>query len=150
MDHQLVRRPECDRAIDFVHVARIRARDSTGDRRGPGGPHARRLPRSLRRRGRSAAAPEGRHIANFPTSSSFRGRPWSWITGRPRLVDGLLVAITLPPALIGTIAVDFFHVSTPLFIAALVLVLFKSVPLWRRRTQPVGLLGIATAPLLGG
>jgi hypothetical protein len=60
------------------------------------------------------------------------------------------VAITLIPALIGTIAVDFFHVSTPLFIAALVLVLFKSVPLWWRRTQPVAVLVIVTAALLAG
>jgi len=60
------------------------------------------------------------------------------------------VAITLAPALIGTIAVDYFHVSTPLFIAALVLVLFKSVPLWWRRTQPVAVLVIVTAALLAG
>ncbi len=60
------------------------------------------------------------------------------------------MAITLVPALIGTIAVDYFHVSTPLFIAALVLVLFKSVPLWWRRTQPVAVLVIVTAALLAG
>src|SRR6266851_567025 len=126
VDHQLVRRPERDRSAELVHIARIRTRDSSGDGRGASGPNARRLPHSLRRRGRRAAAAEGRHIANFPTSSSFRGRPWSWITGRPRLVDGLLVAITLAPALIGTIAVDYFHVSTPLFVAALVLVIFTA------------------------
>jgi signal transduction histidine kinase len=60
------------------------------------------------------------------------------------------VAITLVPALIGTIAVDYFHVSTPLFIAALVLVLLKSVPLWWRRTQPVPVLVVVTAALLAG
>src|SRR5216683_692365 len=121
VDHQLVRRPERDRAIEFVHLARIRTRDSSGDRRGASGPNARRLPRSLRRRGHRAAAAEGRHIANFPTSSSFRGRPWSWITGRPRLV-----------------------------VAALVLVIFKSVPLWWRRKEPVAVLVIVTAALLAG
>ncbi len=60
------------------------------------------------------------------------------------------MAITLAPALIGTIAIDSIHVSTPLFIAALVLVLFKSVPLWWRRTQPVAVLVIVLAALLAG
>jgi signal transduction histidine kinase len=99
---------------------------------------------------RSPSAAEGRHIANVPAPTHSRGRPWSWITGRPRLVDGLLVAITLVPAFIGTIAIDYFRVSTPLFIASLVLVFFKSVPLWWRRTQPVAVLVIVAGALLAG
>lgn len=54
------------------------------------------------------------------------------------------------PAVIGTIAIDYFRVSTQLFIAALALVFFKSVPLWWRRTQPVAVLVIVAAALLAG
>jgi signal transduction histidine kinase len=54
------------------------------------------------------------------------------------------------PALIGTIVIDYSHVSTPLFIAALVLALFESMPLWWRRRQPVAVLVIVIAALLAG
>jgi signal transduction histidine kinase len=60
------------------------------------------------------------------------------------------VAVTLAPALIGTIVSEYFRVSTPLFIAALVLAFFKSVPLWWRRRQPVGVLVIVAGALLAG
>jgi hypothetical protein len=60
------------------------------------------------------------------------------------------VAVTLAPALIGTIAVERSRVSTPLFIAALALAFSQSVPLWWRRRQPVAALAIVTGALLAG
>jgi signal transduction histidine kinase len=60
------------------------------------------------------------------------------------------VAITLVPALIATIVIESSSVSTPLFIAALVLVFFKSVPLWWRRRRPVAVLVIVVVALLVG
>jgi signal transduction histidine kinase len=58
------------------------------------------------------------------------------------------VAITLVPGLIAAFAVDFLRVSTPAFVAAVALVLLKSVPLWWRRRQPVPVLAIVAAALL--
>ena len=60
------------------------------------------------------------------------------------------MAITLVPALIATIVIESSSVSTPLFIAALVLVFFKSVPLWWRRRRPVAVLVIVVVALLVG
>jgi signal transduction histidine kinase len=60
------------------------------------------------------------------------------------------VAVTLVPGLIGAFAVDFFRVSTPLFVAALALILLKSLPLWWRRRQPVVVLAIVAGALLAG
>jgi len=60
------------------------------------------------------------------------------------------VAITLVPGLLGAILVDFRRVSVPLMVAAVVLVLFKSVPLWWRRRQPVAVLAIVIAALVIG
>lgn len=77
-----------------------------------------------------------------------RGRPWSWITGRPRLVDGLLVAITLVPGVVVAFVVDLARVSTPLFIAAIALAILKSVPLWWRRRRPVPVLAIVGGALV--
>lgn len=81
---------------------------------------------------------------------TLRGRPWSWITGRPRLVDGFLVAITLVPGLIVAFAVDRVRVSAPLFIAGVALAVFKSVPLWWRRRRPVAVLALVGGALVAG
>src|SRR5258708_999226 len=150
VDRRLVRWPERDSTAEHIHIASIRTLDSAGYRRRASRARAGGIPRLLHHCRRGAAAAEGRHIANFPPSTGLRGRPWSWINGRPRLVDGLLVAITLVPALIGTIVSEYFRVSTPLFIAALVLAFFKSVPLWWRRRQPVAVLVIVAGALLAG
>ena len=60
------------------------------------------------------------------------------------------MAITLLPGLGGAIAVDRSRVSTPLFVAALVLVLLKSAPLWWRRRQPLAVLTIVAGALAAG
>ncbi len=63
-----------------------------------------------------------------------RGRPWSWITGRPRLTDGLIVAFNL---LAGALALfgSAFRVSLlPIFVSA---ALIQALALWWRRTYPV-------------
>ncbi len=66
-----------------------------------------------------------------------RGRPWSWITGRPRLADGLVVAFS---ALVGTIA--FFGTSriATRVPGAEILVLLIAGALWWRRSHPVPVL----------
>jgi signal transduction histidine kinase len=62
-----------------------------------------------------------------------RGRPWSWITGRPRLTDGVVVAFNL---LVGTLAfIGNYRVAaeyplTELFVFA------ASLSLWLRRRHP--------------
>ena len=67
------------------------------------------------------------------------------------------MAITLLPGLIGVVFTNPFRVSVhvtavpiQLTAAALVLVLFKSVPLWWRRRRPVAVLTIVAAALLAG
>jgi signal transduction histidine kinase len=60
------------------------------------------------------------------------------------------VAVTLAPALIGTLVVEYSRVSTALFIAALVLAFVQTVPLWWRRRRPVAVLVIVTGALVAG
>ncbi len=67
-----------------------------------------------------------------------RGRPWSWITGRPRLTDGLVVLFNL---VVGMLAVvGKFRETIPL--PALLLVMVESLPLWNRRRQPLLILAV--------
>ncbi len=67
-----------------------------------------------------------------------RGRPWSWITGRPRLTDGLVVLFNL---VVGMLAVvDKFRETIPL--PALLLVMVESLPLWNRRRHPLLILAV--------
>jgi len=75
-----------------------------------------------------------------------RGRPWSWITGRPRLTDGLVVLFNL---VVGVLAVvgAYFRETIPL--PALLLVLVESLPLWNRRRQPVLILAVVACAEIG-
>jgi signal transduction histidine kinase len=67
-----------------------------------------------------------------------RGRPWSWITGRPRLADGVVVGLTLAAGLVGLIGAYY---RTGSFAAGAVLVTFgEALPLWWRRRYPVPVL----------
>jgi signal transduction histidine kinase len=70
---------------------------------------------------------------------ALRGRPWSWITGRPRLTDGLVVAFNL---LFGTAALigNYAHGNFAWF--GLVLLLVETLPLWWRRRFPVPVLAM--------
>ena len=65
-----------------------------------------------------------------------RGRPWSWITGRPRLADAIVVAFTL---LVG--GLSFFAPSRgSLIVESIALLVIQSAALWWRRKQPLGVL----------
>ena len=72
-----------------------------------------------------------------------RGRPWSWITGRPRLADGVVVGLTLAIGLAGLIG-NYYRSGS--FAAGAVLVTFgEALPLWWRRRYPVPVLVIIAA-----
>ena len=69
-----------------------------------------------------------------------RGRPWSWITGRPRLTDGVVVGISLLAGIIGLLGSYFRGGSIAWFGVALVVI--EAAPLWWRRRFPVAVLAI--------
>ena len=72
-----------------------------------------------------------------------RGRPWSWITGRPRLADGVVVGLTLAIGLAGLIG-NYYRSGS--FAAGAVLVTFgEALPLWWRRRYPVPVLAVIAA-----
>ena len=72
-----------------------------------------------------------------------RGRPWSWITGRPRLADGVVVGLTLAIGLAGLIG-NYYRSGS--FAAGAVLVVFgEALPLWWRRRYPVPVLAVIAA-----
>lgn len=66
-----------------------------------------------------------------------RGRPWSWITGRPRLTDWLVVAITLG---IGGLSLVGSHYPAEVLALMLALIAIQAAALWWRRTRPVAVL----------
>jgi len=78
-----------------------------------------------------------------------RGRPWSWITGRPRLTDGLIVGFNLLIGIVGLIGTFYRHSLIAALIAAVVL---QAAALWWRRSHPVAVflvvVCIETATLL--
>ncbi|TMF07215.1 MAG: sensor histidine kinase [Chloroflexi bacterium] len=78
-----------------------------------------------------------------------RGRPWSWITGRPRLTDGLIVGFNLLIGSVGLIGTFYRHSLIASLIAAVVL---QAAALWWRRNHPVAVflvvVCIETATLL--
>jgi len=92
--------------------------------------------RDADRRGRSPAR-EGRHIAVNTSGQAFRGRPWSWITGRPRLIDALVVALTF---VFGGLSLLGSHYRHSVVAALLGLITFQAVVLFWRRSQPVAVL----------
>jgi signal transduction histidine kinase len=63
-----------------------------------------------------------------------RGRPWSWITGRPRLTDGLVVGFNLLVGIAGLIGAFYRHSVVAALIAAVVV---QAVVLWWRRGYPI-------------
>ena len=68
-----------------------------------------------------------------------RGRPWSWITGRPRLTDGIIVAFNL---LVGGLAIFGGPNRVSLFTVFVPMAFIGSVALWWRRRYPVAVLGV--------
>jgi signal transduction histidine kinase len=70
-----------------------------------------------------------------------RGRPWSWITGRPRLTDGLIVALNLVIGVLALIGSTSGNGARAL-VALAALVGVQAVALWWRRSYPVLVLAI--------
>src|SRR5207245_10045300 len=92
-----------------------------GDQRRARGARARGMGNWPHNRGRRTPQAEGRHIgSNFPRQP-MRGRPWSWITGRPRLTDGLIVGFNLLVGIVGLIGTFYRHSLIAALIAAAVL-----------------------------
>jgi signal transduction histidine kinase len=72
-----------------------------------------------------------------------RGRPWSWITGRPRLTDGLLVGFSLLTGAGGVAGI--YARTSSISVVVIAAVLLQSVPLWWRRSHPVTVLQVLVA-----
>jgi signal transduction histidine kinase len=66
------------------------------------------------------------------------GRPWSWITGRPRLIDGLVVGFSL---LVGGLSLVGSGYRSSLIAWLVVLVVGQSAILFWRRSRPLAVLG---------
>ncbi len=66
-----------------------------------------------------------------------RGRPWSWITGRPRLTDGIVVAFNLLVAGLSTFGGPY---RASLFTIFVPMAVIGSLALWWRRRYPVAVL----------
>jgi signal transduction histidine kinase len=75
-----------------------------------------------------------------------RGRPWSWITGRPRLLDGIVVAFCLTA---GVLVVPFLPYRTTIWLS-IALAAVSSLALWWRRGRPVMVLLIVIIALIAG
>jgi signal transduction histidine kinase len=74
-----------------------------------------------------------------------RGRPWSWITGRPQLIDALIVVFNFAAgalSLLGT----FYRASV--IAAVLFLVLVQASVLFWRRTQPLAVLLVVVVTMI--
>ena len=71
-----------------------------------------------------------------------RGRPWSWISGRPRLADGLVVGFNLLVGIAPLIARVF---GQPLFVPSFALALLGAGALWWRRSRPLVVLLVVVA-----
>src|SRR5207249_3053134 len=121
------------------HFSRVRTRSLAGYQCRPRGACARGLRRRFGDRRRRTPQAQGRHIDQNPPRQLMRGRPWSWITGRPRLTDGLVVLFNLVFGVLAVV-VTYFREAIPL--PALLLVLVESLPLWNRRRQPVLILAV--------
>jgi signal transduction histidine kinase len=65
-----------------------------------------------------------------------RGRPWSWITGRPRLTDAIVVAFNLAAGGLALVASP----RGSLIAVSIALVLLQALVLWWRRGRPVNVL----------
>ena len=71
-----------------------------------------------------------------------RGRPWSWITGRPRLTDGLVVGLNLLVGIASLIGAFYRHSVIAALIAAVVL---QAAALWWRRSYPLAVFMIVVS-----
>ena len=74
-----------------------------------------------------------------------RGRPWSWITGRPRLTDALVVGLSF---LVGGLSLLGTFSRHSVIAALLLIVLVESVALLWRRSHPVSVLLVVAASVL--
>src|ERR1700704_1584192 len=148
MDRESLRQPERDGAHPGLHVSGVRTVGGPGDHRRAGRGRPLRLLRRARDRRSGPDPAGGRHIPFTPPPPPLRGRPWSWIAGRPRLVDGFLVVITFLPGLAGPIA-DWIHQKPgPLIALSALLVPLQSLPLWWRRRYPLAVLCVVAIPPL--
>lgn len=87
---------------------------------------------------------EGRRIESRSLVRA-RGRPWSWITGRPRLADGLAAGLTL---LAGSVTLLGRSTGGPLDLILVPLVVLQSAVLWWRRKYPLAVLGVVVITTL--
>jgi len=71
-----------------------------------------------------------------------RGRPWSWITGRPRLTDALVVVINFLFGALGLIGTTY---RNPTLALLLFLVVIEATALFWRRQHPVTVLAVVFA-----
>ena len=90
-------------------------------------------------RRRRPPAREGCHIAANTSGRAFRGRPWSWITGRPRLTDALVVVVNFLFGGLGLIGTNYRH--SVLALLLFLVVVEAAALLWRRR-HPVTVLAV--------
>jgi signal transduction histidine kinase len=97
--------------------------------------------RSAHRRRRTPAR-EGRHIAASSSGPSSRGRPWSWITGRPQLTDALVVVLNFVFGGLGLIGTIYRNSTLALL---LFLVVIEAAALFWRRRHPVTVLAVVFA-----
>src|SRR6266566_3111141 len=74
-------------------------------RAGPG--RARRLLRRPPVHRRWTDPDEGRHIDSTIPRQRVRGRPWSWITGRPRLNDALIVVFNFATGALSLVGTNY-------------------------------------------
>ncbi len=74
-----------------------------------------------------------------------RGRPWPWITGRPRLNDALIVVFNFATGALSLVGTNY---RRSVLAALLVTVLVQSLALFWRRTQPLTVLLVVFAAWL--
>jgi signal transduction histidine kinase len=74
-----------------------------------------------------------------------RGRPWSWITGRPRLTDALIVLFSFA---VGALSLLGTNYGRSVLYALLVIALVQALALFWRRTEPRAVLLVVFAAWL--
>src|SRR5207245_8239751 len=138
VDRQPLRGTERSSAHPELHLSGIRTVPCAGDQRGARGSRAGGLWCRADDHCRRTASAEGRHIASNQPRQPVRGRPWSWITGRPRLTDGLIVAFNLLVGILGLVGA--YHRFGSIAAGAIPFVLLEALLLWWRRRYPVSIL----------
>ncbi len=74
-----------------------------------------------------------------------RGRPWSWITGRPRSIDALIVLLSFAAGTLSLLGTDY---RTWVLVALLVIALVQAAALFWRRHRPLIVLLVVFASWL--